>query len=77
LTQLDVYTEEKFQDEADIREYARNLANGTIGHPRTRSDSEIVLEDLIRPAKQHGRLYPMIVEILKRCGVLLQRDVGT
>jgi hypothetical protein len=77
LTQLDIYAEDKFQDEADMREYAQNLVNGASGHPRTRSDSEIVLEDLIRLAKQHGELYPMMVEILKRYEVILQRDVGT
>jgi diaphanous 1 len=76
LTQLDVYTEEKFEDEEEMRERARILMNGVSGHQRARSDSEVALEDLIRLARQHGELYPMMVEILKRYGLLLQRDVG-
>lgn len=76
MTQLDVYTEEKFEDEEDMRERSRNLINGASGHRRSRSESEIVLEDLVKLARQHGELYPMMVEILKRYEVLLQRDVG-
>jgi hypothetical protein len=77
LTQLDVYTEEKFEDEEDMRERARNLMNGASRHQRARSDSEVALEDLIRLARQHGELYPVMVDILKRYELLLQRDVGT
>lgn len=73
---MDVYTEEKFEDEEDMRERSRNLINGASGHRRSRSESEIVLEDLVKLARQHGELYPMMVEILKRYEVLLQRDVG-
>ena len=76
LTQLDVYTEEKFEDEEDMRERARGLMNGASGHQRARSDSEAALQHLVQLAKQHGDLYPMMVEILKRYTLLLQRDVG-
>lgn len=76
MTQLDVYTEEKFEDEEDMRERARNLMRETSGHQRNRSDSEVALGDLIKLARQHGELYPMMVEILKRYELLLQRDVG-
>lgn len=78
VTQLDVYTEEKFEDEEDIREQARTLMRNIAGenHERHRSDSEVALGDLIRLAKQHGELYPMMMEILKHYEILLQRDVG-
>jgi diaphanous 1 len=78
LTQLDVYTEEKFEDEEDIRERARGLSsrNAIKGHERARSDSEVALEDLVILAKQHGELYPMMVDILNHYGQILQRDVG-
>jgi diaphanous 1 len=77
LTQLDVYTEEKFEDEEDMRERARSLVGqGAMGHKRSRSESEVALEDLVRLAKQHGELYPMMVEILNHYGQILQRDVG-
>lgn len=45
-------------------------------HERQQSDSEVALEDLIKLARQHGELYPMMVEILKRYELILQRDVG-
>lgn len=77
LTQLDVYSEEKFEDEEDVRERTRTLmSQGFKAHQRTRSDSEVVFQDLIQLAKQHGELYPMMVDILKHYGLLLQRDVG-
>lgn len=60
-----------------MRERARNLmTRGANGHERQRSDSEVALEDLIVLAKQHGELYPMMVEILNHYGQILQRDVG-
>lgn len=71
-----MYTEEKFEDEEDARERARNIMYGVHRHERARSDSEVALEDLIRLAKQHGELYPMMVEILKRYEALLQKEVG-
>jgi len=72
-----VYTEEKFEDEEDTRERARTLiAQGASGHERSKSDSEVALEDLVQLAKQHGELYPMMVDILSRYGKILQRDVG-
>ena len=74
LTQLDVYTEEKYEDEEDLREHVRALARGTI-HTRAGSESEAVLEEIIRLARQHGELYPIMVETLKRYGLLLQRDI--
>ncbi|KAJ6583786.1 hypothetical protein B0H10DRAFT_2168123 [Mycena sp. CBHHK59/15] len=76
LTQLDVYTEEKFEDEQDMREQTRSLMSRGSGHERGRSDSEVALEDLVRLAKQHGELYPMMVEIMNHYGQILQRDVG-
>lgn len=77
MTQLDVYTEEKFEDEEDMRERARSMMKGPAGgHRRALSDSEIVLQDLIVLAKQHGELYPIMVDILNHYGRILQRDVG-
>lgn len=66
ITQLDIYTEEKFEDEEDLRE--RNLS----GHRRAVSDSEIVLEDLIHSAKQYNDLYPTIVESISHFRTLIE-----
>lgn len=79
LTQLDVYTEEKFEDEEDMRDRMREMmAQNARGHyhERSRSDSEVVLQDLIQLAKQHGELYPIMVEILKHYTEILQKDIG-
>jgi diaphanous 1 len=76
-TQLDVYIEEKFEDEEDMRERSRIIfAQGASGHERSRSGTEEALEELVRLAKQHGELYPMMVDILNHYGQILQRDVG-
>ncbi len=76
LTQLDVYTEEKFEDEEDMRERARELMGKGRGHERSRSDSEAALLDLILLAKQHGELYPIMVEIMNHYTQILQRDIN-
>ena len=77
LTQLDLYTEEKFEDEEDMRERAQSITHRMMhGHQRSRSESEVVLQDLIQLAKQHGELYPTMLDILKHYGQILQRDVG-
>lgn len=78
LTQLNVYTEEKFEDEEDMRERARDIMGELKknGHQRSLSDSEVALQDLIQLAKQHGELYPTMLDILKHYALILQRDVG-
>ncbi|KAJ3556352.1 hypothetical protein NP233_g11996 [Leucocoprinus birnbaumii] len=77
LTQLDVYTEEKFEDEEDMRDRVREMMEQrSKGHERARSDSEVALQELIQLAKQHGELYPLMVEILRHYGEILQKDVG-
>ena len=75
LTQLDVYTEEKFEDEEDMRERMQNLMKREQGHRRQSSQSEVVLQDMLALAKQHGDLYPLMVEILKRYAVVLKREI--
>ncbi len=78
LKQLDYYTEEKYEDEENMRERVQALMSQIAdGQERMRSDSELALEDIIRLAKQHGELYPMMVDILNHYGQLLERDIGT
>lgn len=71
LKQLNVYTEEKFEDEEDLRERA-------LAHFRSPSggESESALEELVRLARQHGELYPIMVETLRRMGQILERDIN-
>jgi len=77
LTQLNLYTEEKFEDEEDMHERTRHLLRTTQGtSERPRSESEVALQDLVLLAKQHDNLYPVMVDILKHYGQILQRDIG-
>ena len=70
LTQLDIYTEEKFEDEADIRERANSLMiNG-----RSSSELDGLLGELGQLAKQFPDLYANLLEILKRYVGLLNQD---
>ena len=72
MTQLDVYTEEKFEDEEDMRERARDVMSD---HRRSRSESGAVLDDLIRVAKQHAELYPLMLATLKRYEDIFEREM--
>ena len=74
MTQLDVYTEEKFEDEEDMRERARDVMSD---HRRSRTESSAVLDDLLRIAKQHEGLYPLMLATLKRYGDIFERDMDS
>lgn len=67
-----MYTEEKYEDEEELRDRAHNFLKD---HRRNASDSEVALEELIRIAKQHEELYPVMVETLKRYAVILEKDI--
>ena len=66
VTQLDIYTEEKFEDEEDMRE--RNLSRHNA------SDSEIGLGQLVQAAKQHEDLYSALVETFSHLRRVLETD---
>ena len=74
MTQLDVYTEEKFEDEEDMRERARDVMSD---HRRSRTESSAVLDDLLRIAKQHEGLYPLMLATMKRYGDIFERDMDS
>ena len=74
MTQLDVYTEEKFEDEEDMRERARDVMSD---HRRSRTESSAVMDDLLRIAKQHEGLYPLMLATLKRYGDIFERDMDS
>ena len=73
---MNLYTEEKFEDEEDVRERSRSLmGHSDQGHQLSGSDSEAVLHNLILIAKQHGDLYQTTLDIFKYCEEILRRDV--
>ncbi|EIW76318.1 hypothetical protein CONPUDRAFT_139713 [Coniophora puteana RWD-64-598 SS2] len=57
-TQLDVYTEEKFEDEEDMRERARKAYSSSArgghggGHGKEASESAMLLEEVLQSAKE-------------------------
>lgn len=73
LTQLDIYTEEKLEDEADIRERVNSLVN----NGRSGSEVDGLLAELGELPRQFPDLYTNLLEILKRCIDLLNRDIDT
>ncbi|KAJ6566848.1 hypothetical protein B0H19DRAFT_1258033 [Mycena capillaripes] len=60
-------------DEKAMRERARYLMNSSHAHRRT--VSEDALEDVLRLAKQHGGLHPILMDIINCYGQILQRNV--
>ena len=71
ITQLDIYTEEKYEDEEDLRE--RSLA----AYRRNASPTEAALEELISTAKRSEDLYPLVVEALGYLREILERDINS
>lgn len=53
---MDIYTEEKFEDEEDLRE--RSLA----AYRRNAGPTEAALEELVRLAKNADDVFPLLME---------------
>ncbi|KAK0190552.1 armadillo-type protein [Armillaria mellea] len=74
MNQLNVYTEEKLDDDAEMRERARGMMRRTASDAAL-SDAEDVLQDIVRLAQEHGELYPVMVDILHNYNDILGKDV--
>ncbi|KAG8923688.1 hypothetical protein FRC01_012479, partial [Tulasnella sp. 417] len=76
-TQIDVYTEEKFEDEEDMRERTRLTMQQMTEERDAENDPELrsALEDLLKSAKQDDELNPLLVGILRSCCTVLELDV--
>lgn len=72
VTQLDIYTEEKFEDEEDLRE--RSLASH---RRRDASESQVMLEDVVQAAKGYDELYPAVIKIISPLRQILDRNSST
>lgn len=68
ITQLDIYTEEKFEDEEDLRE--RSLA----AYRRNAGPTESALEELVRLAKEADDVFPMLMEAFEYLRSILERE---
>ena len=84
LAQLDVYTEEKFEDEEEMRERALAFTRThpdeperAMGghHGREVSESQEAFRELVTLAKKDGDVYPLMVETLRSYAKILERDV--
>ncbi|KAG1806317.1 armadillo-type protein [Suillus plorans] len=73
LTQLDLYTEEKYEDEEDLRERTRNAVRGGQGYGIERSESDIFLDDLLQSANNVG-LGSISMSILHHLSSIMKGD---
>ncbi|KAG1735399.1 armadillo-type protein [Suillus lakei] len=73
LTQLDLYMEEKYEDEEDLRERTRKAVRGGGGHGRGRSESDIFLDDLLQSANDVG-LGSVLMSIFHRLSSIVKSD---
>jgi len=71
VTQLDVYTEEKFEDEEDMRERASNLVQGDS---RNAPEITSAIEELVHLTRSYPEDYDKIVKILRALICLFQRQ---
>ncbi|KAG9048580.1 hypothetical protein FS837_012435, partial [Tulasnella sp. UAMH 9824] len=76
-TQIDVYTEEKFEDEEDMRERTRLTMQQMTEERDAENDPELrsALEDLLKSAKRDDELNPLLVGIIRSCCTVLELDV--
>ena len=71
ITQLDVYTEEKFEDEEDMRERAFNLFQ--TGDRHNTSELASTVEELVALTRSRTEEYDKIVKVLKALIPLFQQ----
>ncbi|EJD01599.1 FH2-domain-containing protein [Fomitiporia mediterranea MF3/22] len=71
VTQIDVYTEEKFEDEEDLRERTRSLFKDSEGSSELEAACA-VLNDL---SLRQEVLRPSLIEALHQLGALLTREI--
>jgi diaphanous 1 len=74
VKQLDVYTEDKFEDEEDMRERAQRLAHS--GHARDASDSDLAFEELVRLSRQDTELHERVTHLLSSCITVLNLEMS-
>jgi diaphanous 1 len=74
LMQLNVYTEEKQEDEEDMRERMQNLMKREAGQ-RTLSEPESLLEDVISAVENDEQLQYLATDNLRQLKTLVLRDV--
>lgn len=72
VTQLDVYTEEKFEDEEEMRERASRLFHADDGH--NASEMFSAFEELVALTRSHAEDYDMVVRIVRSLIPLFQRQ---
>ena len=57
-----------------MRERARDVMSE---HRRSKSESNTALDDLLKVAKEHEELYPVMLATFKRYGDLFERDLDS
>ena len=72
ITQLDVYTEEKFEDEEDMRERASHLVQG--GSRYNVPELTSALEELVDLTRSRTEDYDKVIRVLKALISVFQRE---
>lgn len=72
VTQIDVYTEEKFEDEEDLRERTRTVYRNSDGG----SELELVFTMLNDFSSQQETLRPLLVDALRNLGLFTSRETA-
>jgi diaphanous 1 len=69
-----VYTEEKLEDEEDMRERMQNLMKREAGQ-RTLSESEALLQEIFDVTEDDEQMHPLLMDVLRRLKEFFQRDI--
>jgi diaphanous 1 len=74
LTQIGVYTEEKVEDEEDMRDRMQSLMKREAGQ-KPLSDSETLLQELATATEDDAQLHTLLMDVMRQVKVLLLRDL--
>lgn len=70
MTQIDVYTEEKFEDEEDLRERTRSIFRDSEGE----SEFELTFSIIRDATMRQEILKPSVMDVLRSLGSLMSRE---
>ncbi|KAG8880257.1 hypothetical protein FRB97_000969 [Tulasnella sp. 331] len=77
-TQIDVYTEDKFEDEEDMRERTRATMQNitTLGEQDSEPELHASVGQLFQTAKEHGEVYAALLDITCSYCQILERETS-
>lgn len=70
-----MYTEEKFEDEEDLRERTRVALHRMREDDSTNSELQAAIGDLSSAMQQHEEANPIVIDIIKSCVEALDKEM--